>query len=200
MTSKITEIKLKRTVTRKERIDGVLTSVKKEITTFAEVPYVSGWARFGHYVIDLIFLYILNFIVAILAVIVLGLNGGYSDGEFDNSSIERIDTYLLFFRWLILMPAYYLFFEHFIQSSPGKAILGRVVVNHYGEKPSFNALLKRSFARAVPFDALSCLSETGWHDNWSDTFVIRKKDLEGLKMLQRIQDVGTTPDASSNAI
>ncbi len=200
MTSKITEIRMKRTVTRKERVDGVLTPVKKEITVFADVPYVTSWARFGHYVIDGIFLYILNFIIAIFIVIVLGLNGGYSNGEFDDSSIEKIDTYLIFFRWLILMPAYYLFFEHFIQSSPGKAILGRVVVNHYGEKPTFNALLKRSFSRAVPFDALSCLSETGWHDKWSDTFVIRKKDLEGLKMLQRIQDIETTPDAGTKAV
>jgi uncharacterized RDD family membrane protein YckC len=92
--------------------------------------------------------------------------------------------------WLILYPGYYILFESTMQSTPGKIILGRVVVDEYGEKPSFSTIVKRSYSRVVPFEAFSCLSNLGWHDTWSDTFVIRKKDLEELKLAIKAQEFG----------
>jgi hypothetical protein len=44
----------------------------------------------------------------------------------------------------------------------------------------------RSISRASPFEPLSCFGTLGWHDTASDTFVIRKKDLEELKLSLQI--------------
>lgn len=197
MLTKITEIKQQKTITRKERINGVLTPVQKTITGFVPVPYVTGWARFGHHLLDIIFVYILNLILTTLIYTLFNLfslqSGSYNDFENENTGIN---FFLIFFRWLIVTPGYYLLFEYGMQSSPGKAILGRIVVDEYGEKPTLNQLLIRSYARIVPFEAFSCLSDTGWHDNWSNTLVIRKTDLHNLKLMQRIQEVEGTPETT----
>lgn len=207
MPSKITEIKQQKTITRRERVNGVLTPVQKTITGFIPVPYVTGWARIGHHLLDILFIYILNFILSTFIYTLIGLfslqrGENYATGIED--AFSGTELFLFFFRWLIVTPGYYLLFEYSMQSSPGKAILGRVVVDEYGEKPTFRQLLIRSYARIVPFEPLSCLSDTGWHDNWSNTLVIRKTDLHDLKLMQRIQEVGQTPtsnpDSGSQAI
>jgi uncharacterized RDD family membrane protein YckC len=77
-----------------------------------------------------------------------------------------------------------------LQSSPAKLILGRIVVNEYGEKPTFKQIVARSYSRIVPFEIFSCLSQFGWHDKWSDTFVLRKKDLIELQLAIKAQDFG----------
>jgi hypothetical protein len=45
----------------------------------------------------------------------------------------------------------------------------------------------------VPLEIFSCLSPRGWHDTWSRTFVLRKKDLKELRLLQKINNVNEEP-------
>jgi len=35
----------------------------------------------------------------------------------------------------------------------------------------------------VPFEILSCLSDRGWHDRWSDTYVVPDEEYDKLKKL-----------------
>ncbi len=191
---KITEIREYYTVKRKEKNkDGELVEVDKTFWRYKEINYVTGWARFGHFLLDRVFYYILAIIVGVTLGGIIGISGG---AEWLGSINERVIDIVFY---LTLYPGYYLLFESTSQSSLGKLILGRVVVDEYGEKPTFNQILGRSFARIVPFEQFSCFSAKGWHDDWSNTFVIRKKDLEELKVLVRLQEYLTEDQKASKA-
>lgn len=189
MKTKITEIKENYTVNRPTKsTTGERVYEEKNFTRYKEVNTVTGWARFGHYMLDVVFYYIFALILAVPIVIILMTLGMDVKNIGEGSGWYNILDRLI--SWLILYPGYYILFESTMQSTPGKIILGRVVVDEYGEKPSFSKIVKRSYSRVVPFEAFSCLSNLGWHDTWSDTFVIRKKDLEELKLAIKAQEFG----------
>ena len=56
-----------------------------------------------------------------------------------------------------------------------------VMVN--GEKPTNQAIVKRSLSRMIPFDALSFLGTNGkgWHDSISNTYVVDIAKFEAKK-------------------
>jgi uncharacterized RDD family membrane protein YckC len=186
---KITEIKENYSVKRPTKNEsGERVYEEKSFVRFKDVPAVTGWARFGHYALDVVFYYIFALILAVPIVIIL-MALGMDVNQMDNSlSFDIIDRLI---SWLILYPGYYLLFETTMQTTPGKLILGRIVVNDYGEKPTFKDILARSYSRIVPFETFSCLSDYGWHDTWSNTFVIRKKDLEELNLARKTQEFGS---------
>jgi hypothetical protein len=68
--------------------------------------------------------------------------------------------------------------------SLGKLITGTKVIKTDGSELSYTDLLKRNFIRAVPFDQLSFMGSKGWHDNFSDTAVVRKNNFEKAKSLE----------------
>lgn len=187
---KITEIKESYPV--KSRIKGGGTGPDgsqfeyKTLTRYKEVITVEGGARFGHYLLDVVFYYVFALILAIPIVFILMALGMDVENIAEGSGLYNLADRLI--SWLILYPGYYILFESTMQSTPGKLILGRVVVNEYGEKPDFFTIVKRSYSRVVPFESFSCFSGLGWHDSWTDTMVIRKKDLEELKMALKVQD------------
>lgn len=181
--TKITEIKEYYTVKRKEKNKlGEIVEVEKTFYKYKEIPVVTGWARFGHFILDRIFYMLFEGAIAFTFGMILGITG-HADWLRDSN-----ETLLNIVFFLILYPSYYILFESTAQSSLGKLVLGRIVVNEYGEKPSFHQIVTRSFSRIVPFEPFSCFSDRGWHDNWSDTYVIRKKDLEELMVLARLQE------------
>lgn len=75
---------------------------------------------------------------------------------------------------------YYLVFESLFGRTMGKIITGSIVVDENGLKPSFGVVCTRTLCRLIPFDALSFLSKSGriWHDSFSKTYVVEKKDLQ----------------------
>lgn len=185
---KITEIKESYTVKRREKVNGEYVMVDKTLVRFRDVNYVEGWPRFGHFLLDRVFLYIFTIIFGVmLGVILLLTDSAYILSE---PWFGVVDTLL---SWLVIQPLYYFVFEFSMQSSPAKLILGRIVVDEYGNKPTASQILARSFSRCVPFEYFSCLGTTGWHDDWSNTFVIRKKDLEELRMIQKINNIQNQP-------
>lgn len=181
---KITEIKENYTVNRRVIIDGVPTKKEKTFSRFREVPYVDGWPRLGHYLFDYIFILVFNMLIGAFIGAILGFTG-----HVQILSDPLFDLYWRILSWLAINPLFYFIFEAGMQASPAKAILGRVVVDEYGNKPTTRQVFIRSVSRAVPFEGFSCLSTLGWHDTWSKTFVIRKKDLEALKLLQKIDNI-----------
>lgn len=194
---KITEIKESYTV--KSRIRGAQTMAdgshfeEKTLMRYKEVITVEGWPRFGHFLLDRIFVYILTVLLAFLAGTLSAIFGFTEiwDSPYTDLTINLI-------TYLILFPGYYLFFEYFMQSTPGKLILGRVVINEYGEKPTFLQILGRSYGRVVPFEAFSCFQGLGWHDSWTETMVIRKKDLYELNLALKVQNFDTEPSLQNN--
>lgn len=140
-----------------------------------KVKVVSGGARFGHYLLDLVILYAINFAV------------GFAIGILNPELVMRMpDSVWYLIGWLIVV-AYYFIMESTTQRTIGKLATDTVVIDVYGNKPSPATLLGRSFARIIPFEALSCLGERGWHDTLSGTYVVTKQEEEALKKLLREQ-------------
>ena len=76
---------------------------------------------------------------------------------------------------IVLMLAYYLFFEATFGRTPGKLVTGTKVVDENGGPARFWQILGRTVARFAPFEPLSFFGSraTGWHDRWSHTCVVR---------------------------
>lgn len=71
---------------------------------------------------------------------------------------------------------YYILFESLLQRTPAKYLTGTIVVNEEGARPSTLQIIGRSFARIIPFEALSILFSDelkAWHDSMSGTKVVQ---------------------------
>ncbi|HEY1039111.1 MAG TPA: RDD family protein [Bacteroidia bacterium] len=193
MRTKITEIKETYTARRRVRnADGTYEMKEVPLTRFKPVNYIEGWARFGGFMLDMVFILIFEGIIGFGIGICVALFGDISTLE-----TQEFDLSLRVLTWLLIRPLFYIIFEGGFQATPAKLILGRVVVNEYGEKPSFGQILGRSYGRIVPFEAFSCFNGLGWHDSWSETLVLRKEDLKGLKLAIQLQEIGK-PETMTN--
>lgn len=155
-----------------------------------QVPYegnrsvntVSGGRRFVHYIIDVIAIYLFMFILGMLIAIV---NPQFIDENEMILNFSGIFTFLVF----------YTFFEAMFAQTPGKMIMRVYVIDEYGNKPSFKACILRTLIRLIPFEGFSCLGERGWHDEWTKTYVVQKKELDELHRLMKEQSGDHTLDA-----
>ena len=147
--------------------------------------------RFINYIIDFGFAVII--IWTIVFIFVMGqyfITGKDIDETIDeianmNPLIDRIGTLLVYGLLMFLI-------EKFSNGrSLGKLITGTKVVKSDGSELTTDDLLKRNFTRAVPFDQLTFLGNSGWHDNWSNTRVVRIKAYEHALNLQNdIESLG----------
>jgi uncharacterized RDD family membrane protein YckC len=179
---KITEIKEQYTTQRYEKVNGERVKIDKVLTRYKEVKYVTGWPRLGHFLLDRLFFTAFAFLFYVFVGLIFGFLGQNSL----QAAIQFVDSYELYINYFLLQPIFYFVFEFALQTSPAKLILKRIVVDEYGNKPTMKQFFIRSISRAIPFEPLSCFGNLGWHDTASDTFVIRKKDLEELKLSLQI--------------
>jgi len=181
---KITEIKEYYTVKLRQKINGVEVLVDKKMSRYKVVNYVDGWARFGHYLLDIVFY--LTFIFAFWFLMAVLTNIFNYKNVFESKFFKLIE---LLVNWIILYPAYYFLFEFTLQFSSGKAILKRIVVDEYGNKRTVKQIFILSISLCVPLEVFFCFGRTGWHDDWSDTFVLRRKDFLNLKLARQINAI-----------
>lgn len=93
----------------------------------------------------------------------------------------------LFIIFTCIQLVYYLLADAVFSATPGKVITGTFVVDVYGNPATTKQLIGRCFARFIPFDALSFLAGTGWHDLASRTTVVKQEDIHNSPFI--------TPDA-----
>lgn len=172
MRKKITEIYEEREFFKTER-DQFGNRTREPYTASVKRPVkvVSGGARFGHYLIDFILLYAVNLGINIILAVV------------SPETLNTMPTIVSYIISYLIMVGYYFLLESTIQRTVGKFVTDSVVIDVYGNKPSNLAILGRSFARLIPFEALSCLGERGWHDTMSNTYVVTKQEEATLKRL-----------------
>lgn len=176
--TKITEIKETRYRTVREK-DALGNKITKSVPYIGNRPVtvISGGKRFAHFFVDLLVfecIYnLLNYMVASIAA----------------PTKEFVSFQLIFGLFTIgilftfLFPIYYMVFEHLFQKTPGKFLTKCRVIDIYGNKPDFATNFLRNIIRLVPFEVFSCLSERGWHDRWSDTYVVTDEEYEKIKSL-----------------
>lgn len=73
-----------------------------------------------------------------------------------------------------LVTLYYLTTEGIFNTSIGKTIMGNMVVDNIAGRPYIGQRIGRTFARLIPFEALSFIfGARGWHDDLTDTYVVK---------------------------
>jgi len=163
--NKITDLYETKILTRTERNEfGKWEKVTKEMRYRRPVDDLSSGLRVANFVIDL-------FIFDAFAIVL-------SESEYLNS--------IPFFRLLLLslFPGYYILSEFYFQRTIGKFFTQSIVINEYGDKPDFKTIVVRTFIRIIPFEPFSFLGNTrGWHDKWTNTFVVKRSEKELLDKL-----------------
>jgi len=96
----------------------------------------------------------------------------FTIGYFSSPPVSIIFAVL---GYVFYAVGYYIICEYVWGRTVGKLITKTKVIDKFGNKPSFGRIVGRSFARYIPFDALSFLFGSfpvGWHDSISGTFVV----------------------------
>lgn len=132
--------------------------------------------RIANYFVDYLVVVLFFFLLGVLAVFLndyLGVSFLYDWVTTLENLSQLEDVLLTTFVTLI----YYFLMEHYTGRTIGKYITGTKVISIDGAKPDTTQILYRTLSRVVPFDGLSfAFAENGWHDNWSDTRVVKIKD------------------------
>jgi len=129
----------------------------------APVP-VGKLVRLVNYFID----YIMQIILVMVYFYLASVIGG-------DEVIAKLDGIPAFILGLMALFPYYLLMEASIGRTVGKLVTGTKVVNEDGYDASFAQIVGRTFARIIPFEAVTFLgSETrGWHDSMPNTYVVK---------------------------
>ncbi|MFP9114026.1 RDD family protein [Flavobacterium sp. RHBU_3] len=141
---------------------------------------VAPGKRFLNFLLDIIFYYIIIFIIGFIAAFFtyLGIYKPYEilSDEGPLGTMARVSVFLL----------YYFVFEALTGRTVAKFITGTIVVNEFGEKLSVTQVLGRTFSRLIPFDAFSFFGtpSRGWHDSIPNTYVVDAQKLKDIKMLR----------------
>lgn len=147
--------------------------------------------RIANYLIDVVVLYALTFVVALIVALIARFLDSPNTLLW-MAGMNRIEQYLV---GLFIMLVYYNAMEIPLSRTVGKFITGTVVVDMYGEKPTTNDILKRTFCRLIPFESFSYLGtpSRGWHDTMPDLYVVSKKQLEeALQQFRDFNEFGNT--------
>ena len=149
--------------------------------------------RFGNYFIDLVFQYVLIFLISIIVIIISEL--------FDSDSfviwIENIGGFEEYIFGIIVMVFYYVIAESYFSRTIGKLITKTVVVDINGEKPESATILKRTLCRLIPFNHFSFFggNARGWHDSISNTYVVSKELFDAKKkQFYELDEIGISQE------
>ncbi len=179
---KITEIKETSYHTRyKKDAYGNRIRVKEPFIRNRKVKTISAGPRFAHFFIDAM---IFSTVISIVSVLLESPLPAVQD-SFVGELLEIVTDLVVF----ALYPFLYFICERNWQQTPGKMLTKTFVIDQYGNKPSNRQLILRSLIRLVPFEPYSCFGDLsrGWHDKWSDTWVVKKEELIELKNLMDAQ-------------
>ena len=174
----ITNIPQKRVRTREVKdASGKRVRTQEEYWSVRPVNVITGGERFLHALLD-------SFIIAAVESVVSTIVIGLATSSFTFSFALVLGSFFTPTGWIVTY-LYYMLCEWKFGSTPGKMVFGRVVIDKNGVKPDLQTLAARTLIRFIPFEAFSCLSDRGWHDKWSETFVVHKDEAKIL--LQELQ-------------
>ncbi|HWB26987.1 MAG TPA: RDD family protein [Chitinophagaceae bacterium] len=143
-----------------------------EVEEEAYLEKVSAGTRFANYIIDIIGFYIFYFILTILiGLIVVGLSD--PGNRYENAGFlrDRLTLYAISITSFVL---YYALLEGLTKGRTlGKLVTGSKVVMDDGTKITWKAAIGRTFSRLVPFEPFSAFGGYPWHDQWTNTQVVK---------------------------
>lgn len=119
--------------------------------------------RVANFIVDMI---IIHSLVALFAIIAVLLN------LWDIQNTPEWAIYIIVYSFMLV---YYYIFESMVGKTPAKFITKTRVVDYDNNQPGKMTILGRTLCRFIPFDGLSFLGLSGFHDKFSNTKVIIDK-------------------------
>lgn len=175
----IEDLKVEKTVFRKERDENGNIIKVPETKMVARPPVVvSQGVRFGYFMIDVAFFYIITFIIGVIIGIIIVATG--------NVDLLTTDSTLMKFLDIMGYPVFFLYYaisEGLGGATLGKLICGYTVIDERANKVSFPKALLRTVCRYIPFESFSCFAERGWHDTLSKTYVVKRSEKAELQKM-----------------
>ena len=74
----------------------------------------------------------------------------------------------------------------------------RIYIDKFGNKISSEDAFARTICRFVPFEILSFLSPVGWHEEWTDTFVVSIKEYKEIRSIIEGKEEEIKPEEKEN--
>lgn len=150
-----------------------------ENKTIKQIPFekASLGDRFLNYLLDTFF------VILIFSPYIFGLA---KSREYRNSinelgtEIGETTVFLLFIA--IGRLIYYILSEGLFHVSPAKALTETQVFSTSEHKLNFATITGRTFIRLIPLEAFSFFGKNGWHDELSNTTVVKNKQMVGTKI------------------
>lgn len=134
--------------------------------------------RFLNMILDIIFWYIIIIALSTGVMALMSISDIYSNlstSDTSSGGFVSLLNSIFFILWCLSPFIYFIFFEAFTGKTIGKMITKtKVVSRKTGKKPPLGTIVGRTFARIIPFDAFSFLTNNpiGWHDSLSGTMVV----------------------------
>ncbi|WP_282630359.1 RDD family protein [Empedobacter sedimenti] len=148
--------------------------------------------RFLNFIIDYLFIAIISYFLVVIIFLIkfiitqdLSIVNNLSKSVVENQLIIR-SLYQVYYFIII-------FFIEFLTKgrSLGKLITGTKVVMIDGSIPTTKNYFYRNLCRMIPLDQLTFLGENGWHDKFSKTRVVNKKNFEAdLSQENNVKNLG----------
>lgn len=135
-----------------------------------EFVFPSSSVRIFHHILD-IFLLILMYSIYIF---------GWLKGPLKSIEASLDIRLALLMYFVVVSFLYYAISEWLFGATPAKMLTQTRVVNEEGNTPKPSAFWLRTLYRRIPFDAISFIGNSGWHDKFSGTQVVCLKS-NGVK-------------------
>lgn len=140
-----------------------------------QYEYASTGQRFLNYLIDNLFMnYGLSYITGYaVGVVIASLFPEFAAGfQEDRLSLTLVALTVSIFNYLL----YYTLCEKLFNGyTLGKLITGTRAIREDGKPLTFRNAILRTLSRLVPFEIFSGFQVRPWHDQWTDTMVIKAR-------------------------
>ncbi|HLF51039.1 RDD family protein [Flavobacterium sp.] len=152
----------------------------KDFTVTKELFATRG-QRFLNCLIDLVILYIIWISIGFTLIVIADISNSYELSE----RIETMNGLEQFLSGTVIMILYYGFMEINFSRTIAKYFTKTFVVMRDGSKPDAKTIVKRTLCRFIPFEAITFLNihSRGWHDAFSQTYVVKKHEFNEKKRL-----------------
>lgn len=122
------------------------------------------------------------FVILIFSPYIFGLAKSREFRDSINELGSEIGENILFLLFIAIgRIIYYLLSEGIFHISPAKALTETQVYATSENKLNFTTITGRTFIRLIPFEAFSFFGKNGWHDELSNTTVLKNKQNVGTK-------------------
>jgi len=147
----------------------VAEDLLEDIQTEWENEDATKGQRFLNYLVDIVSFYIVLFAAGFFIAIIPGGDAYIDSLDNVNPLLERVVSLLLYGLFMSLTEGL------FRGRTLGKICTRTKAVRENGDTITWGDAFARGFSRTVPFEALSALGYSPWHDKWTHTRVIKVK-------------------------